>query len=234
MPNDRNTPIPTEQLQAEEALATRYVLGELNEEEFANFEARYASDKGFRDRYNAWSEGLSQPDKVQEKQAASGFAALKSRLFPSDDPGLLGRLGVLPAVIGALLAALLVAFVSNLGVLDPQDGISTNQTVLATDNGELIAETVLDEETATLTVRILDGTPDAGRVFEVWLVEGDGIPLSLGTLSKTDRSTQLQLSAAQIATLRGGALVMTQEPNGGAGAAGPTGNVVAAGAFASP
>lgn len=215
--------ISAEDRAAEEALATRYVLGELSEEEFAEFEARYATDAAFRARYTAWSEGLNALDAKTAEDAplATGIV------------GLIGRLGVVPAVIGALAAALLVVFVTNMGVLTTDQLATSTSTVLGTEDGEIIAEAQIEDSPAAVTIRLLGTAPEADRVFELWLVQGAGTPASLGVLSAA-QSTTLPLSPQQAAELGGGVLVLTQEPVGGAGAAGPTGDVIAAGAFVAP
>lgn len=226
MANDRMSPISDEQIAAEEALATRYVLGELSEEEFADFEARYASDAGFRDRYNRWAAALG------EEPAESGTEPDKSGPFGLMD--VIGRLGVVPAVIGALIAALLVALVTNMGMLNGEDGGASTQTGLASEDGTLVAEARFDPEGPALGIRLMEIVAEPGMAFEVWLVEGDGVPRSLGLIPAAASRGDLPLSAEQAAALYGGAIVITREPEGGAGAAGPTGPVVAAGAFAAP
>ena len=67
-----------------------------------------------------------------------------------------------------------------------------------------------------------------GRALELWLIEGDDPPVSLGVLPDTE-ATVLQVDAAVAAALPGGVLAVSDEPPGGSPTGQPTGDVLATG-----
>ena len=237
----RQTPLTNAEISEEEALATRYVLGEMSEEEFANFEARYASDDGFRARYDAWSARLDQSSgPMAQRSLLDGF---RGWLTTSDEKSYLRRLGVVPAVLGALAAALLVGFVSNgdtrVGPETRTEPQTALQAILVTVEGQELADVGLGPDNLSLNVVIfgmLDLTEGDTQetVLEVWLGAGGSVPVSLGTMPIAQQEISLPIAPRQVEILPGAVLTLTKEPFGGAGDVGPTGEVVAVGAFVAP
>lgn len=211
-----------EERDAEVALATRYVLGELSDEEFADFEARYASDPGFRDRYDQWAQDISQPDEAPGDGGED--ATLRAR-----STRMIQELGVVPAAIGALCAALLVVFASKMGWLGHSSDVLVAQLSPIGGDGQVVAFAEFDIGAPRLVLELRAEGPETG-VYEVWLVGEDGAPLSLGVLAAG--ASTLTFEPSRPEEMAQGVLVITAEPVGGAGPAGPTGETVAAGAFA--
>ena len=217
--------------QAEIEFATRYALGELSPEDVEHFESLYATDEGFRLRYNAWAESLTQQENPQT-EPPSKFLQAKARWFPVDGRGLLRKIGLLPAVIGAFAAAVLLAIATNLGWLGPTVA-APEPAILYTADDEEVAFAALDLATTTLeiTVTASDLAPEPGSAWEVWSVRSDTVPVSLGVLEFSERTSQILVPQGLLEELHQSVIVITVEPEGGAGSAGPTGDVIAAGAF---
>ncbi len=69
-------------------------------------------------------------------------------------------------------------------------------------------------------------TAQAGRVYELWILRDDGVPVSLGLLPQTGDAS-LTLSAAAVDGLqRGRTLAVSLEPPGGSPEPAPTGPVL--------
>jgi len=213
------------------ALCAEYALGLLTPVEKRAFESRMNVDPAFRAQAILWIEDLSAlADTIPpETPPARVETALRARLFPEEKQSFLRRIGLLPALIGGLVAALLVLWASTSGILlpDPATGPRYAATIAAED-GSLVVEATLLPEVGTLTVTRVAGTAPAGRVLELWLIAPDAAPVSLGVLPDAD-TAELTLAAAQAAAVPGATLALSDEPPGGSPTGQPTGSVLALG-----
>ena len=210
-------------------MAAEYALGLLTPPEARAFEARMIREPLLRANYVIWAEELvrmtdgiapvTPPPTVRK--------AIETRLFAGEKQGLLQWLGLIPALIGGLIAAALVYFVTSFGLLTTPVGPRLNAEIAAADQS-LVVLAAFDPTTDTLNLQRTSGAAVPGRVLELWLIAGDNPPVSLGVLPDAV-STDLPLSADIIAALAGGTLAISDEPTGGSPTGQPTGAVLAVG-----
>ena len=210
-------------------MAAEYALGLLTPPEARAFEARMIREPLLRANYVIWAEELvrmtdgiapvTPPPTVRK--------AIETRLFAGEKQGLLQWLGLIPALIGGLIAAALVYFVTSFGLLTTPVGPRLNAEIAAADQS-LVVLAAFDPTTETLNLQRTSGAAVPGRVLELWLIAGDNAPVSLGVLPDAV-STDLPLSADIIAALEGGTLAISDEPSGGSTTGQPTGAVLAVG-----
>lgn len=212
------------------ALAAEYALGLLSPAEARAFEDLLSTDPDLRDAYAEWVEDfVTLTDGIApQTPPASVEKAIEAQLFPQSKTvsGWRARLGLLPAALtGAVLAAVvLVAF--DFGPKGP-DFEPELVATLGGDGDSLRVAASFDAETSVLRVDRAAGTAADGRSFELWLIVGDNLPVSLGVLP--DAAVAEFVLPAQLAS--GAILAISDEPLGGSPTGQPTGDVLAAGAL---
>jgi len=212
-------------------LTAEYALGLLTPAESAAFEDRLAVDPAFRADLADWHESFARlTDGIDPVTPPPGLEdRLTERLFGVPERrGLLRRLGLVPALAGGLVAALLVLFVTNQGLLtgpDVPEG-PIYATEMATPAGDLVVRAAYDPATGTLALDRDAGAAPPGRSLEVWLIADGADPASLGILSDDPR-TDLTVAADHRAAMPGGLLALTDEPAGGSPSGAPSGAPIA-------
>lgn len=217
------------QYEDDQAMAAEYALGLLTPPEARAFEARMIREPVLRANYVIWAEDLARmTDSIAPvTPPPSVRKAIETRLFAGEKQGFLQWLGLIPALIGGLIAAALVYFVTSFGLLNTPVGPRLNAEIAAADQS-LVILAAFDPTTDTLNLQRTSGVAVSGRVLELWLIAGDNPPVSLGVLPDAV-STDLPLSADIIAVLEGGTLAISDEPPGGSPTGQPTGAVLAVG-----
>ena len=220
---------PQEQREEDQALAAEYALGLLDRTEARAFEARMAQEPALRATYVIWAEDLAHlTDEIAPVEPPQKvYKALEQKMFGTEKQGLLQWLGVVPSLIGGLIAAALVYFVTSFGLLTTPPGPQLNAEIAATDQS-LVVLAAFDPATGALNLQRTAGAALPGRVLELWLIAGDNPPVSLGVLPDAAQ-TAVPLSDAIIAQLEGGTLAISDEPVGGSTTGAPTGAVLAIG-----
>ncbi len=223
-----------EQREDDQALAAEYALGLLDLPEARVFEGRMAQDPALRAAYVIWAEDLARltSDIAPVEAPPLVYKALDQRLFGTEKQGWLQWIGLVPALIGGLIAAALVYFVTSFGLLTTPLDPRLNAEIAATDQS-LVVLAAFDPTTDTLFLNRTAGAAVPGRVLELWLIVGDNPPVSLGVLPDT-ASAEMPLTAAVIALLDGGTLAISDEPPGGSTTGQPTGAVLAMGPVIKP
>jgi anti-sigma-K factor RskA len=220
---------PQEQREDDQALAAEYALGLLEPADARAFEARMARDPVLRALYVIWAEDLARlTDTIAPVTPPPPvYTALDLRLFGAARQGWLHWLGLVPALIGGLVAAALVYVVTSFGLLTSPVGPRLNAEIAATDQS-LVVMAAFDPTTEHLLLTRTAGAAVPGRVLELWLIAGDNPPVSLGVLPDT-AAAELSLSPTVVAALTGGTLAISDEPPGGSPTGQPTGAVLAMG-----
>ena len=202
-------------------LAGEYVLGTLSMEERQAAEARVQSDPAFRSIVAAWERRLqpladSAPaitppaatlDRIMaliEGEAMTGGNVVALRRS-------LNRWRISTAAFAAAAAAL-VAFV----VVD-RNAVVPSQTeyvaVLTAEGAKPAFVATVNVEKGTLSIRRVGDAPPADKSYELWAVEGDTAPKSLGVV---DASLSREVTVPASGELT---LAISLEPKGGS----PTG-----------
>lgn len=219
------------QKEDDQALAAEYALGLLTPPDARAFEGRLSREPVLRAQYVVWAEDLVRmtDDIAPVAPPPRTKTALETRLFATEKTGFLAWIGLVPALIGGVLAAALVYFVTSFGLLqtpgDPQTRLTAQ---IAAQDESLLILAVWDDATQTLQLDRVTGAAVPGRVLELWLIAGDAAPVSLGVLPQ-DPTSGLTVAPAHAAMLSGGTLAVSDEPPGGSPTGAPTGAVLAAG-----
>lgn len=232
------------ELGGDDALAAEYVLGLLPAEERRAAALRVETDRAFAALVDAWDVRLAPlaaayPD-VDPPPAVR--AALERALFGEDAaapsaggreqtrPGLWGSLAFWRGLSAAALAALLIALAVPL--LTPPPAPPDHEMVASLtppQGSDVHYVAVLDMAHGEVSLAHMSGEREAGRDFELWMIEGDNDPVSMGVIP-VGETIQIRLTPEQRARLAAGAvLAISLEPQGGSPTGQPTGPVVATG-----
>lgn len=233
------------ELGGDEALAAEYVLGVMAAEERAKAAARLEADRAFAALVEAWDARMAPlaaayPEidppvgihaSLERALFSAGPAAGVSaaRMSGSAPGGLWASLAFWRAFSAAALAALAVAVAVPLvsPPAEPQDHEMIAS--LAAEGSKVHYVAVLDMSHGEVSLAHMSGEREAGRDFELWMIEGDNDPVSMGVIP-AGQTIQIRLTPEQRARLAaGGALAISLEPQGGSPTGQPTGPVVASG-----
>ena len=201
-----------------EALAAEYVLGALDLAERTAAEARLRTDSHFAALVNDWQNRLSDlNDDYAEAEAPNLLPQIEARLFPQ---------AAKPrrwfAWIGGALAAAMIAVAVFVMLPPPAPPALTMTAELSAEASPLRYAAAIVGDQLTLT-RTAGTEAEAGKDYELWIIEGDKAPVSLGVLTTASVTIPAPKAAA------GYVLAITLEPRGGAPEGKPTGPILAAG-----
>lgn len=233
---DRDESAPLGPEDADDALAAEYVLRVLDRAEEAAARRREAADPDFAARVAHWRDAFAHLDDGYGSATPSPrlWSRIDRRLFapgPQVDaaPGrglALWRGLALAAALVAALALGLVVFRTLTPAVDEAQPLVSALSPVESDT-EFLA--LLDPDTGTLRINRTAGDARPGRSFELWLIEGDAAPVSLGVLPD-EPSARLAVAPELLDRFRTGiTLAVTDEPLGGSPTGAATGPVVAAG-----
>lgn len=218
---------------SDRALAAEYVLGVLPHAERQAFAARLEEDAALRAEVRFWSEQLSPlADEAEAVEPpAAVLDAVEGRLFPQAAPARAGWWSSLAFWRGlaiASLAALVLAGVYLANAPGPRPEQPSYVAEITSENGTLKLVALVDAEAGVIRINRTEGTPESGRDFELWLIEGSNAPVSLGVLPGEARSSH-EVPDKLTSRLSGAVLAISDEPEGGSPTGQPTGAVLAAG-----
>ena len=217
----------------DDLLAGEYVLGVLPHAERDVFARRLAGDPRLAAHVRLWEERFARlSDAVQPVAPPARLRnELERRLFPSEpvQAGVWQSLFFWRSLTAASLAALAllaVLYVSIPSILQKTQANYVAELSGATDVVRLVA--FYDAGAGILKVNRVAGAPAAGRDFELWLIEGNNEPVSLGVLPQ-QASGMISLPRQIVAKLDGAVLAISDEPKSGSPTGQPTGAVLATG-----
>ena len=223
----------------DDIVAAEYVLGVLPADERRQAAQRIEAERAFARLVDRWEVHFA-PLGVgyAEAEAPAGVKiALDRRLFSAgatttgeaSAPGLLSSLAFWRVLAVASIAAL--AFYIALPFVSPPVEAPQERLVasLAADGSDVRYLAVYDESTNDIGLSRVAGEPAQGSDFELWVIEGQQAPVSLGVIPDTP-SARLPVSDELRARMVSGAVfAISVEPDGGSTTGAPTGPVVAAG-----
>lgn len=220
----------------DDALAAEYVLGVLPGPERDQVADRIARDEQFARLVAAWETTLAPlaADVTPELPPDRVWTGVEKALFeqPETQASGSGWWSSLAFWRGLAFGAALLAIGS---LVYPQ--IADRSA----DDGSRLTATLQSDETADkfvagydrgsheLVLTALSQVPDAGRDYELWLIEGDAAPVSLGVVPGGQSARVAVPEPLRAKLVAGNLLAVSLEPQGGSTTGAPTGPVVAAG-----
>ncbi len=205
-------------LPEDEALAAEYVLGALDLAERTAVESRLKRDPAFAALVDDWQNRLSGlNDDYAEAEAPNLLPQIEARLFPQSAKPRRWFGWITGAVAAGAIAV--AAFVM---LPPPAPPAPTLTAELSAEASPLRYAAAIAGDQLTLT-RVAGTDAEAGKDYELWIIEGDKAPVSLGVLTEASVTIPAPKAAA------GYVLAITLEPKGGAPAGKPTGPILAAG-----
>lgn len=220
----------------DEIIVAEYVLGLLEEDEREALTERLNQEPHLRALETFWTERLSLlADEVPEVEAPHLYDRISDRLFADARSigwwaRLTSALGVWQATAMSAVAALvIVGFVTVLFVNMQDRTMGDWVATLAAEDSDVAFVASIDLDDQILSISGQSGAVLTDQDYELWIIEPDSAPVSLGVVP-VNAQTNLRLDDANLAGVREGSiLAITIEPLGGAPEGIPTGPVVAAG-----
>lgn len=228
------------ELEGDDARAAEYVLGVLPLEERQEAARRIETDPAFARLVDEWQAHFSPLDAAYDavEPPAGLKRAIDARLHGA--PGGAADRGRTPPFwrrIGfwqALAAAAILAQIVQVGTdfVGRQEPAGEEERLVATlesDETEVRYVALFDAATGEVALSRVGAAAEEGRDYELWLIEGENAPVSLGVVPQGERAA-IGLST-ELASAAGGGDVfaISLEPDGGSPTGQPTGPVVAVG-----
>lgn len=207
----------------DDMIAAEYVVGTLDLVARMSAENRIKREPAFAARVEAWQNRLADlNDDYQDAPAPNLLPQIEARLFPQAvKPARAPWFRNFWTFAGSTAVAVLVA--GYLLITPPQP---TMVATLSADASPLRYEAAIAGDALILT-RVAGLQAEAGKDYELWIIEGDKPPVSLGVIEAETYTIAAPKAEA------GFLLAITLEPKGGAPEGKPTGPIVAAGALQS-
>lgn len=236
-----------------DAMAIDYVLGGMSRFERKSAEVRLVSDPAFRAAVEQWQAVLSPLDEATapitpppglwasieaEVQPAPRLAMAAKLAEPAHgwwhNLALWRTIGIGGPVVVAIAVAMLV-MPATPRAIDPAVAISGPAlvaTLADADGRPLLAAAYDPVGGAVRFAPVAQGGPEqAGKVPQLWVIEGEAPPKSLGVIDISAGSTH-SIPRDRLAGLKPGAvLAISIEPLGGSPTGAPTGPIIATGAL---
>lgn len=221
----------------DDILAAEYVVGALSAEERRAVAARIESDGEFARLVERWEDNLAPMQDGFEPvdPPASVKQRLDERLFARSAGaqaargGLWHSLAFWRGLAAAAVLAVAVLAAQPFLIEQPEPQASRLVASLAPRESDVHYFVVYDARTADIGLSHVTGERETGRDFELWVVEGELPPVSLGVIP-AGSTVHLAVDQALREKIEQGAVfAISLEPQGGSPTGQPTGPVVAAG-----
>jgi anti-sigma-K factor RskA len=220
-------------------LAAEFALGVLQGPEREAFAQRLKNEPALAAAVRTWDEDFSSfaddikpvapPQRLQQQ--------LQKRLFADAAPPAKSSLWVSLSFWRGLALASVLGLIA-VGGFNLREVVfpSAPETALVAQlTGDAKAVTLVayyDAAKGELRLNRTEGSPAAGRSFELWLIAGNDAPVSLGLLP-LDANKTLTVPANLQGKFKDGVLAVSDEPAGGSQTGAPTGAVLATGKLTS-
>lgn len=221
----------------DEVLAGEYVLGVLPIDVRRAVEQRLATDKAFRLMVDRWENNLSGfndaygPDLVPPPKV---FARIERELFGEEAP--IERVSIWDSVMfwrGTTLlaaAAAFILFISSPGFLGLTDNTGPVRLAsLAGDNGDVGLVAYYSATDGALRLTPAAGGTQQSKSLELWMIDGDKAPQSLGVVPMNRDGIIIVPDAYRSRITKGVTLAVSLEPFGGSTTGAPTGPILMTG-----
>ena len=233
---------------SDELLAMDFVLGTLNREERRAADLRQRSDPAFRALLDEWAVRLSPLDAetVQVLPPVSVWQGITDEITPAKTPATVSapspsaswwnNLAIWRglAFAGTAAAAIALVQIGPVSLPAPVPGVPAVPpqmlvAALAGADGKPLLSAAYDPLRGAVVLTPATQREDAGKSAELWVIEGENPPRSLGVIDIKDANAHA-ISSQQLKGLQSGAtLAISIEPYGGSPTGLPTGPVVATG-----
>ncbi len=211
--------------------SAEYALGVMAPDERAAFARRIETEASLRSIVQSWENHFATlADEIAPVTPPPEiWQRLERRMFPQDHSVSTNWWNNLGLWRGASLAAFTgmatlaaVLFVTPL----PQHQIMIAE--LSGQDGTIRLATHYDPATGALKINRVAGAAATGRSFELWLIEGENKPVSLGVLPEGAKAT-IEIAAGLRTKMPNATLAISDEPAGGSPTGQATGAVLAIG-----
>ena len=235
---DNNEP----ELGGDDLVAAEYVLGVLPADERVAAAQRVDHDAAFAQLVDKWEVHFAPIAAAYPpvEAPAAVKSAIDRRLFAASveesrtaERGLWSNLGFWRALAAAAVAAFAI-YVAIPYVSPPVEAPQARLVAsLAAEGSDVRYLAVYNAEAGEVSLSRVSGEPGQGRDFELWMIEGQNAPESMGVIP-VGETARLPVSPDNKPKLEAGTvLAVSLEPTGGSPTGQPTGPVVAAGDLAS-
>jgi anti-sigma-K factor RskA len=221
----------------DDIVAAEYVLGTLPADERRQAARRIEAEQAFARLVDRWE--------VHFAPLAAGYAsvevpaavkaAIDRRLFSGGAAGQPASSGLMASLAFwrtlAVVALAALAFYIALPFISPPVEVSQQRLVasLAADGSDVRYLAVYDAATDDIGLSHVSGPVPQGRDFELWLIEGQQAPVSVGVIPQGPSVRMPVSEALRARMIAGSVFAISVEPEGGSTTGAPTGPVVAAG-----
>jgi len=237
---------PLQEPPGDDVLAGEYVLGVLDADTHRAFAARLPREPVLAREVAAWERQLA--PMLEEIEPVAPPLGLWQRVRaqvglgppPTSHRGvpLWERLGFWRGFSAAGLAATAACLVALLVLRQPYPQYPhaphpiTMLTTIAQADGSPAFVAAVDADACTMLVMPMDANVPKGKVPELWVIAGDGVPRSLGVREMAHADAIVVPTRLRNALLAAATLAVSIEPVGGSPTGAPTGDVIAKGALA--
>ncbi|MBB4953108.1 anti-sigma-K factor RskA [Agrobacterium vitis] len=227
----------------DEVLAGEYVLGVLSTESRIQVELRIRQDRQFAAMVHRWEENLSQfnDEYTVAQPGQDSFTMIERRLFgrePPQDTNRLSRLWNSVSLWRGISLVSLIALASLAGVeVGLWEGRYGGRHIVAdlkTSNSDLSLVANYNRFNGRLRVTPVATTSQAEKSLQLWMIEANGTPHSLGVLPQTGEGELLVADNMRENIKDGVTLAVSIEPFGGSPSGLPTGTVIGTGVTHAP
>ena len=236
---------PLHEPPGDDVLAGEYVLGVLDADTHRAVAARLPREPALAREVAAWEVQLAPMlDEIEPVLAPLGLwprVRAHVGLAPPSTSNLGAplweRLGFWRGFSAAGLAATTASLVALLVLRQPTPQYPhaphpiTLLTTIAQADGSPAFVAAVDADACTMLVMPMDANVPKGKVPELWVIAGDGVPRSLGVRGLVHADAVRVPASLRTGLLTAATLAVSIEPVGGSPTGAPTGDVIARGAL---
>ena len=216
-------------------LVAEFALGVLDGHDRTRLASRLATDPALQAELRLWQSQLSGLDAefAEVEAPRNAFSRIEARLYGEQKPA---RWWDSLALWRSLTAGGLAVAIAAIGFsalqprVDPQDIANQLVAALREEGSNVSFVALYNPATGSIRLTALSGDAVPDRDFELWAIEGQNAPISMGVISIDQRMERRLPDTVLPGFGAGTVLAVTLEPKGGSPTGDPTGPIVAKGA----